>query len=398
MIFIYKRIVSTQVEIQYYDESVPRLPISGNTPFGYYDKDPQFQIDGPKFATFAARKLGYPIMEVEMQDINFYAALEDAITVYSKELYEYKIRENYISLEGNSTGSIGSFNNGLIDPNVGNIIRMAQSYGSEVGSGGNVTYYTGSLGLKTGIQNYNLNVWASESMVVQQGDEIEIKKIFFEAPPAIVRYFDPYAGTGTSLQSLMDMFGFGQMSPGINFMLMPIYFDVLKIQAIEFNDQIRRSAYTFELKNNNLRIFPIPPSDRTLFFEYIKKSERNSAVKNANNGLITNVSNVPYSIITYQQINGPAKKWVFDYAFSVAKETLGNIRSIYQSIPIPGAETTINGQTLIDQASTEKSALIEQLRATFDDTSRQKQMEKKAQEAASLRDALTDFPMVIYIR
>jgi hypothetical protein len=390
--------VSTQIEILYYDESVPRLPISGNTPFAYYDLDTQFQIDGPRFATFAARKLGYPIMEVEMQDINFYAALEDAVTVYSKELYEYKIRENYISLEGNPTGSAGNLNTGLIDPNVGNIIRMAQSYGSEVGSGGNINYYTGSLALKAGIQNYDLNAWASQSMVVQLGDEIEIKRIFFEAPPAIVRYFDPYAGTGTSLQSLMDMFGFGQMSPGINFMLMPIYFDVLKVQAIEFNDQIRRSAYTFELKNNKLRIFPIPPSDRTLFFEYIKKSERGSTVKDSRNNLITNVSNVPFSIVTYNQINGPAKKWVFDYAFSVAKETLGNIRGVYNSIPVPGSETTLNGQTLIDQANQEKTALIEQLRATFDDTSRQKQMEKKAAEANSLRDSLVDFPMPIYIR
>jgi len=390
--------VSTQIEILYYDESVPRLPISGNTPFAYYDLDTQFQIDGPRFATFAARKLGYPIMEVEMQDINFYAALEDAVTVYSKELYEYKIRENYISLEGNPTGSAGNLNTGLIDPNVGNIIRMAQSYGAEVGSGGNINYYTGSLALKAGIQNYDLNAWASQSMVVQLGDEIEIKRIFFEAPPAIVRYFDPYAGTGTSLQSLMDMFGFGQMSPGINFMLMPIYFDVLKVQAIEFNDQIRRSAYTFELKNNKLRIFPIPPSDRTLFFEYIKKSERGSTVKDSRNNLITNVSNVPFSIVTYNQINGPAKKWVFDYAFSVAKETLGNIRGVYNSIPVPGSETTLNGQTLIDQANQEKTALIEQLRATFDDTSRQKQMEKKAAEANSLRDSLVDFPMPIYIR
>jgi hypothetical protein len=34
-------------------------------------------------------------------------------------------------------------------------------------------------------------------------------------------------------------------------MLMPMYFDVLKIQAIELNDQIRKSAYSFELTNND---------------------------------------------------------------------------------------------------------------------------------------------------
>jgi len=384
-----------QTEILYYDESIPLLPVSGNTPFGYYDADPLFQLEAPKFAKFAARRLGYPIMEIELQDINFYAALEDAVTVYGKELYEYKIRENYFSMEGNQTGS--ALNTTLIQPNFGNMMRIASDYGSEVGSGGNITYYTGSLPLNMGLQNYDLNAWASASGVVQAGDQIEVKKIFYEAPPAIIRYFDPYAGTGTGLQSLMETFGFGQFSPGVNFMLMPIYFDVLKIQSIEFNDQIRKSAYTFELQNNQLKIFPIPTFDQVLFFNYIKKSDRSALTRDSRNNLITNVSNVPFNIPTYSQLNSVFKKWIYDYALAVTKETLGNIRGLYNSLPVPGAETTLNGSTLIDQATTEKAALIEQLRGTLDDTSRQKQLEKKAAEAASMRDTFTNFPMPIYI-
>ena len=135
------------------------------------------------------RSLGYPIMEIELQYINFYAALEDATTVYSKELYEYKIREGYLSMEGNSTGS--SFNNVLIQPNFGNMLRLAADYGSEVGSGGNVTYYNGSLGMSQYQQSYDLNFWASQSASLAPGDSIEIKRLFYEAPPAITRYFDP---------------------------------------------------------------------------------------------------------------------------------------------------------------------------------------------------------------
>lgn len=385
-----------QVEIKYYDESVALLPVSGNTPFGYYDSDPQFQSDGQKFAKFAARRLGYPIMEIEMQDINFYAALEDAVTVYGKELFEYKIRENYFSIEGNTTGS--NLNNTLIQPNFGNMIRVAQDYGSEVGSGGNVPYYSGSIDMVSGQQYYDLDNWASASLGINPSeDRIEVKRIFYEAPPAIVRYFDPYAGTGTGLQSLMETFGFGQFSPGINFMLMPIYFDVLKIQAIEFNDQIRKSAYTFELVNNKLRIFPIPTFDKKLFLVYIKRSERNTLSRDGRSNLVTNISNVPFTIPTYSQINSVFRKWIFDYALAIAKETLGNIRSVYSTIPVPGSEVTLNGQTLIDQANNEKTALIEQLRGTLDDTSRQKQLEKKAAEAASMKDTFVNFPMPIYI-
>jgi hypothetical protein len=309
-----------QIEIKYYDSSVSLLPVSGNTPFGYYDLDTNFIYDAPRFVKFASQRLGYPIMEIELQDINFYAALEDAVTVYGKELYEYKIRENYLSMEGNTTGS--SFNNVYIQPNFGNMIRLASDYGSEVGSGGNVTYYSGSLPMKANKQYYDMDAWASSSANLSAGDSIEIKRVFYEAPPAIVRYFDPYAGTGTGLQSLMETFGFGQFSPGVNFMLMPIYFDVLKIQSIEFNDQIRKSAYTFELVNNKLRIFPIPTFDRNLFFTYIKKSERNSVARDNRGNLITNVSNVPYNIPTYSQINSVYRKWIFDYALALVKETL----------------------------------------------------------------------------
>ena len=180
-------------------------------------------------------------------------------------------------------------------------------------------------------------------------------------------------------------------------MLMPIYFDVLKIQSIEFNDQIRKSAYTFELVNNKLRIFPIPTFDRNLFFTYIKKSERNSISRDTRNNLITNVSNVPYNVPTYSQINSVYRKWIFDYALALVKETLGNIRGTYSTIPIPGSEVTLNGQSLIDQANNEKTALIEQLRATLDDTSRQKQLEKKANESAMMRDTFINFPMPIFI-
>lgn len=384
-----------QIEIQYYDASIPLLPVSGNTPFGYYDNDPIFVSDAQKFVRFAARRLGYPIMEIELQDINFYAALEDAVTIYGKELYEYKIRENYLSIEGNTTGSV--LNNTLIQPSFGNLIRIAKDYGSEVGSGGNVPYYSGSIDMLANQQYYDLDAWASQSLNLAAGDKIEVKKVFYEAPPAIIRYFDPYAGTGTGLQSLMETFGFGQFSPGINFMLMPVYFDVLKIQGIEFNDQIRKSAYTFELVDNKLRIFPIPTFDRKLFFTYIKISERDSVIRNTNQNLVTNISNVPFLNPVYSQINAIFRKWIFDYAIALIKETLGNIRATYQNIPIPGSETTLNGQTLIDQSNNEKDKLIEQLRMTLDDTSRQKQMEKKAAEANMLKDTLNNFPMPIFV-
>ncbi len=389
--------MSTAVTIPIYDSNVPLLPVSGNTPFGYYDNDVQFQLDAPSFVKFVTRRLGYPILDVELQDINMYAAFEDATTVYSKELYEYKIRENYLSMEGSPTGST-DINNTLIQPSLGNIIRLAKDYGSEAGSGGNLTYYTGSLPMTAGRQTYDLDYYASASGLIQAGDSIEVKKIFYEATPAIMRIYDPYSGTGTGMLNLLDSFGFGNMSPGINFMLMPIYGDVLRIQAIEFNDQIRKSAFSFELINNKLRIFPIPSYDKNLFFTFIKNSERNALSRGpVNTGLITNISGVPYNHITYSQINNPGRKWIFDYGLSVCKEILGNIRSKYSNQPLPGGEMVIVGQGLLDQAVKEQDALVTQLRATLEDTSRRNQMQKKSEETEMMNQTLNQVPMCIYI-
>ena len=368
----------------------------GETPFGFYDNDPQFQADANKFALFASRRLGYPIVDIELQDLNFYAAFEEAITTYGNELYAYSAQENLLSFQGAST-TIGPANNQLIQPNLGAAIRLSDQYGTEAGVGGNVTWYSASIQLQPGVQDYNLTEWAL-NLGIAEGD-LEIKRVFYEATPAIVRYFDPYAGTGTGMMQLLDSFGFGGYSPAVNFLMMPINYDLQKLQAIELNDQIRRSQFSFELINNNLRIFPIPDGRmQTTFLQYIKKSDRNNPY--ADNGVgsvITNVSNIPYENPNYTQINSIGRQWIFEYALAIVKEILGYVRGKYSNIPIPNAEITLNQSDLIAAATSERNALIERLRAYFDGTSRQSLMERKTAEGESLNKELGYVPFLIFV-
>jgi hypothetical protein len=374
---------------------------NGKTPFGFYDTDTSFANDADKIATWCAQRLGYPVINIELQDINFYAAFEEAVTTYGNEVYQYKVRENYLSMEGNSSDI--SFNNKVVTPNLGSVIRLSQTYGTEAGAGGKVTYYTGSLTLTEGVQDYDMNAWANASASLSAGDSIEIKKVFFESPPAIVRYFDPYAGTGTGIQSLLETFGFGQMSPGINFLLMPIFFDVQKIQAIELNDQIRKSAFSFDLVGNQLRIFPIPTNiqlglNDKLRIHYIKVSERDSVIDaDDTRNLITNVSNVPYNNPTYSLINSIGKVWIRQYTLALAKEMLAYIRGKYGTVPVPGAEVTLNQADLLADARSEKEALLTQLRGTLDEVSRKAQLEKQSMEAEYAQKMLINAPLTIYI-
>jgi hypothetical protein len=367
----------------------------GDTPFGFYDNDIDFQTDADKVADFCAKRLGYPLTDVELQDINFYTAFEEAVTSYGNEVFAYQASENYLDFEGSNTGSQANYK--LTRPNLGTIIRLAEEYGSEAGVGGTVEYRTGSINMIAGQQDYDLNEFAISQSTEKAN--IEVKKIFYEAPPAIVRYFDPYAGTGTDVQGLLDAFGFGNYSPGINFLLMPINYDLGKIQAIDFNDQIRKSNYSFELVNNNIRIFPIPTRAEKLYFHYILKSDRNNPYVSGSlgQGVVTDISTVPYTNPTYSYINSIGRQWIFEYTLALSKEMLGYIRGKYQTVPIPGSEVTLNQSDLIAAASTEKTALIERLRGYLEETSRTKLLEKKAQESEFLQKDLSAVPYTIFI-
>ena len=303
----------------------------GQTPFGFYDNEAQFQTDADKVALFCARRLGYPIMEVELQDVNFYAAFEEAVTTYGNEVYANQIYQNYLDIEGSSTGS--NLNQGVIQPNFSHIVRVSQQYAEEAGTGGNVEWRRGLLPLTSSVQDYDMNQWAIDNGIAS-GD-IEIKRIFHEAPPSIVKFFDPYAGTGTGMINMLDSFGWGNYSPAINFVLMPLNFDLQRIQQIELNDQIRKSNYSFEITNNKLRIFPMPNgSVPNLLFQYILKSERNVPIVPNSTGQISNVSNAPYANPTYTRINSVGRQWIFEYTLALCKEMLGYIRGKYSTVPI----------------------------------------------------------------
>ena len=539
-------------------------PVKGNTPFEYYTNDPEFTSDALSVARFVAQRLGAvgttfntttqqcnpsPTV-INITDLTVYAAFEEAVTTYGNLVYQYKIRDNYISLEGAETSpffnntityvnsndvnnpinwssarpatwaeinyepaysqsvangaifvisaslsdfiepdlnflksfnladnyySSGSnttynlsqfiynqftqvggptyysgstpivptstsqyiylyttnvgiagnspfflsgstqqpiptvyiqsnlknaFNNKLLSNNLTTITtRISADYGAEAGVGGNYDVKKGYITLQVGVQDYDLNAWAAASASLTNGDSIEIRKVYYEQPPAIVRYFDPYAGTGTGMQGLLETFGFGQMSPGINFLLMPIYFDILQTQAIELNDQIRKAAFSFDIQNNQLKIFPIPTTTydgAPMYFDYIKLSQKSEVVRDKRNNVVTDIMNVPYRNPLYSNINTVGRSWIFKYALSVCREIEAHIRIQFANMNIQGVGP-LQGNELIADARTEKLALIDELKEMLNEVSRKSQLERKQQEAGFTRDTLSNIPLTIYI-
>jgi acylphosphatase len=370
---------------------------TGDTPYGFYDSDTEFSGSGnhsvDKFANWAAKRLGYPIVAVELQDAQFYACYEESITEYSAQVNQFNIKDNLLAMQGQSTGS--SVTHKKTTPTFGRTIELSEQYGTEAGVGGIINYKTGSISVVSGSQQYDMNaLWATVS---ESGDAIEIRKVHYEASPAVTRYFDPYAGTGDGSYNMLDSFGWGNNSPGVSFMMMPIYADILKVQAIEFNDQIRKSAYSFELVNNKLRIFPKPTSNYKLHFKYILKKDRSTTLQGTTAAVISDFSNAPYDNMQFIHINDVGRQWIKKYGLALCKELLGTIRSKYGSMPIPGAETTLDGDTLRTEASSEKELLVTQLREMLELMSRRALLEADKDEAEFLNEKLNKVPIPIYI-
>ena len=407
-----------------YSENKPIWPGSssftaGSTPFGFFDNDSVFQSHADKFAKAAAQHLGYPIMDVEMQAINFYTAFEAAAIEYSNQVNQVNIVNNLMNTLGIQTGAAflsdnnDSLSGALVGNSFGYITKLSKAYGTEADSGGDVEWRQVAIQMVPGQQTYNIKDAISSSLgITVTTSSVEIKRVLHNAPPAIVRYFDPFVGTGLGSQQLLDSFDFGGFSPSVSFMMMPINADLMRLQSIEFNDQIRKSSYSFEVHGDNIKIWPVPTSGtgsssatpffKQVYVEFIFDDDKNNqSVLFGNNALLNNVisdaSNIPYTYQTYGKINDMGRAWIIKYGIALAKEMLGYIRNKYSSVPIPNGEVTLNGSDLVSQGQSEKETLITQLREFLDKMTKEQMMTRQNSEATQMHEMLSKVPLKIYV-
>jgi hypothetical protein len=372
--------------------------VPGHTPYGFYDNDAIFQSDAQASAIWAAYRLGYPIVDIEMLDVNFYAAFEEAVNEYAAQVNQMNIQNYLLTFQGQSIDALGNLTGKSVAlDNLPYIIEIGKGYGREVGVGGYADWKKGFIITQPLQQTYDLQeLWANE---VENCNRLEIMRIFHDFPPASARIYDPMSMTGMSYSNVLNEMGFGAYSPAVQFLMTPIFEDLLRMQAIEFNDMVRKSAYSFELTNNKLKLFPIPTFSFKVYFNYMVRNDRmsGSLATNSPSGSVADYANIPYNNIGYKTINSVGKQWIRKYFLAVCKEMLGIIRQKYQSLPIPGGEVTLDGAELRSEAQQEKTDLITQLRETLVAASQKQLMENAALQAEQMQETLKRVPLFIYI-
>jgi len=281
-------------------------------------------------------------------------------------------------------------------PHLGSTFLLSEQYGEAVNVGGGISMFTGSITLTGSQQVYDLS---TEATLEQTGSRIEVQRVFNEAPAAISKFYDPFAGTYDNIE-LLDSFGFGNVSPAVSYILRPISYDLARANAIETNDLIRKSAYSFELINNKLRIFPLPDSKDSgakIYFHYYVKEDKQGLTRTYTNSKVSDPSNIPYKFITYSEINSAGRQWIRKYTLGLAKELLGIIRSKYASLPLPNGEVNMDGEALKSEGREEISNALQELKDFLESVSLAEGSRKEQEVAESQQQVLNKAPLKIYI-
>ena len=378
------------------------------TPFGLYDTDTDFRSDAPKTSTWVARRLGYPIVNIELDNQQIWACFEESVSEYSAQVNQFNIRNNIDILRGQPKDKVSNYSQTLVDGSfLPTAVRMSQQYGTLAGVGGNTAVKKAYINLTSSVQIYDLinNAYDAttgnsiSSSLSGSASTIDVVKVYHEAVPAITRFFDPYSVGAQGTLNLMSELGFGNFSPAAQFLMMPLYEDVLRMQQIEFNDHIRKSTFSFNIVDNKLEIFPVPTNTgRTkVYFEYISRDEFEHDSQTIQADSLSDYSDIPYDFIQYRNINDVGKQWIRKYTLALAKELLGAIREKYSSVPIPDGDIQLDGAALRAEAQVEKDMLIEQLRQNLEEMSRKNVMENKAHESNHHQEMLRKVPLKLYV-
>jgi len=384
-----------------YTDPTIETSADGDTPFGLYDADNTFVSESVEVCKYVARKMGHPVMQLEIPSSSIYACFEEATSDYSTYINNYNMKNWMWNHYGNSdkiSGSLGTGSTNPVNPNGGLSVQLSEQYGELVNVGGDTTLHSGSITIADK-QLYDIATEASFSNTSHSDERLEIQTVFNQGPSAITRFYDPFAGSYEQ-RNMLDSFGLGSSAPAVSYIMRPVYQDISRAAAIETNDKIRKSNYSFELVNNQLRIFPLPTADdigTKIFFNYYVRKERTSLTNSWTEGKTTDPSNVPYKFITYNEINASGRQWIRRYTLALAKELLGIIRSKYSSMPIPNGDVTLDGEALKSEGREEKSSLIEELKEFLESVSLTEKARAEAEEANAQREVLAKAPLKIYL-
>lgn len=366
------------------------------TPFGFYDSNGVFQNDADKIVYFVLRKLGEDVLSVELTKKMIWACFEEATLAFNAHIIEYQAKSNLTSLLGTATGSVDpndpntanldiNLSNNYIKPNLEFLIRQAEPYAAEIGYGQSRGSVSGSIELVRGKQDYDLytdlvdsnGVPIANQMPSGSRGRMKIVEVFHFAPMQFVfnsNLASNFVASGLPVESIV---------PDTRFYILPLFEDILRAGQLKEAQRTRRSHYRYRISGRQIRFYPIPrefidgvpqkvwlrvvfpasPSAEVTGNDSVSVSGsigETGGINIPDDSMfgVNSPANIPFGLINYSSLNPWAKHWIFQYTLALATELLGRVRNKVTTIPIAGAELTLNGAELQEQGRADKEALL----------------------------------------
>ena len=363
--------------------------------------------------SYVFKKLGGDVLDLEITEGSVYAAYEESVLEYSYLVNVHQASNILSYTLGNTTGSFDSKGNleaGDLSSSLGGTHvalkypkfdyslsrKIGQGAGAEVGLNSSVQF-SASFDVEGGVQDYDLQsiIGSSEEYSSQiNGKKILIKKVFYKTPHAMWRFYGYYGG----LNVVGNLHNYGQFSDDSTFQVIPAWHN--KAQAMAFEDAIytRMSHFSYELRNNNIRLSPIPYSGgpTKMWVEFSIPTDAWDNTDTETDG-INNMNTLPIGNLPFSSINSIGKQWIRRFALALCKETLGQVRSKFGSVPIPGDNVSLNGAALISEAKAEQDKLREELKTTLADLTYAKLIEKDGIISDNTEKVLDKVPNFIFV-
>jgi len=392
--------------------ATPANAASFTYPMGVYTTNAAFLSGAAAQVAFVYQRLGGDILDIELKNEMVYSSYEEATLEYSYLVNLHQAKNSLPSLLGNTTASFNQLGEvttaGLTNthvelkyPNfqIQMARKIARGLETSIGIGGTTTIYTASFNITNGQQQYDLQSVMSASYPSVVGNKRAIvTKVYYKTAVNIWRFFGYYG----ALNVIGNLSNYGMFSDNTTFEVVPTWQN--KLQAIMYEDSIntRISHYSYDIRNNMIRLYPTPDtfSPGKFYFEFYVPPEGWDEDETRVDGVsgINNMNTLPFANIPYESINSIGKHWIRRYSLAICKEMLGQVRGKFQGvIPIPGDKITMNASDLLGQAKEEKQALRDELMKILDELTYAKIGETTAKMIEDTNKTLNGVPLGIFV-
>jgi len=387
--------------------------VSAQLPLAVYSDSTAFLSGAADQVAYTFKKIGGDVLDIELKPGNVYANYQEAVLEYSYLVNLHQSKNILSDVLGQTTGTFDQDGQIVTGPSGVNLKfprvmfeyekRVADYYSFEANVGGTIPIYSASFQLQEGEQDYDLQSiisGSSASGVGPNGDPapfVIVKKVYYKTPQAMWRFFGYFGG----LNVVGNMNYYGQYTDDSSFELIPAWQN--KLQAMAFEDHIwtRLSHYSYELKDNKLRIYPAPQLLSTyrymwVDFSVILDSWEESGDVDSGIGGINNMNTLPFDNIPYENINAIGKQWIRRFTLALSKETLAQIRGKFQTIPIPGESVTLNASELLSQSKDEQEKLREELKTILEELTYAELTKRDSEKSEAVNTIQKRIPNLIF--